>query len=178
MEETGEEMTEQNSGSKSDSAGFDGFHHLRREVRRESQPEFKPKFAREKEATYSSDDMRRSLIDVGPDQVEQVLKGFLVSVRRDSQSDVLDDRTGRLTMNSVPLGKSVLEESGDGVDVVLGHLSDVLEDERESFEATVSDVEFGSSVLVEDSGDGGERSTGLGNDGWREDKGKKNESAR
>ena len=128
--------------------------------------------------THSSDNMRRSLVDVGPNQVEQVLKRFLVSVRRDSQSDVLDDRTGRLTMNSIPLSKSVLEEPSDGVDVVLGHLSDVLEDERESLEATVSNVEFGSSVLVEDSGDGGEGSTGLGDDGWKEEKRRRRRSQR
>lgn len=120
--------------------------------------------------------MRRRLVDVGPDEVEEMLQRLLVSVRGDSESDVFDDRARGLTMNGVSLGESVLEESGDGVDIVLGHLSDILEDERERLQASVSDVQLGRSVLVQYGRDGGEGPTGLGDDGCK--RGKKEASVK
>ena len=59
----------------------------------------------------------------------------------------------------------MLFRSDDGVDVVLAHLANVLEEERHGLEATVADVELGRAVLVEDGGDAGEGSASLGDDG-------------
>lgn len=92
-------------------------------------------------------------------------ESILVSESSCPEREMLDDRTCCLSVDEVTVGEGVLEASDDRVDVVLAHLADVLEEERHGLEATVADVELRRAILVEDGGNAGERSTGLGNDG-------------
>lgn len=68
------------------------------------------------------------------------------------------------TKKFVPVHKSVLQERGDRVDVVLAHLSDVLKQEAERLEHSVLHVQFWYSVLVHERWQNGERRTGLRDD--------------
>jgi hypothetical protein len=71
-------------------------------------------------------------------------EGLLVAVTRNPEGKVLDNGRRRLPVDGVALGEGVLEHANDSIEVVLGHLADVLEDEGERFEATVADVELGA----------------------------------
>lgn len=73
---------------------------------------------------------RRTLKDVGPDEVHEVEVRVLVAEAGGAEREVLDDRRSRLTVNEVAVGESVLEAGDDAVDVVLAHLANVLEQER------------------------------------------------
>ena len=64
-----------------------------------------------------------------------------------------------------PVHERVLEERRDGVDVVLAHLADVLEEEGERLEDAVLHVELGHAVLVHEAGQHGEGRARLGHDG-------------
>lgn len=66
-------------------------------------------------------------------------------------------------MHVVPIGQSILERPNDRIDVILAHLSDVLEHEGQRFEDSGTDVEFRLAVLIEQMRDRGEGSSRLGN---------------
>lgn len=80
-------------------------------------------------------------------------KRILVAKPSGAQRKMLNDTSGRLTVDGIPICQSVFQAGDYTVNVILAHLSDVLEQERHRFQATVSDVEIGRAVLVEDSGD-------------------------
>ncbi len=77
---------------------------------------------------------------------------------------MLDHAGGGLAVDLVAVDEGVLEEGGDGVDVVLGHLANVLEEEGEGLEHTVLHVELGHAVLVHERGQDGEGRARLGDD--------------
>lgn len=54
-------------------------------------------------------------------------------------------------MDLVTVDQGVFEEGRYGVDIVLGHLADVFEEEGKGFEDTVLDIEFGDAVFVHQS---------------------------
>ena len=91
-------------------------------------------------------------------------ESILVTESCGSESEVLDDRTGGLSMNEISIRQRILETGNDAVNVVLPHLADVLEQERHRLETTVSNVEFRRSIFVENRRDASERSTRLGDD--------------
>jgi len=91
--------------------------------------------------------------------------GVLGTQTGSAEREVLDDRRGRLAVDLVAVREGVLETGEDAVDVVLAHLANVLEQERQCLEAAVAHVELGRAVLVEDGRDAGEGSTSLGDDG-------------
>ena len=64
-----------------------------------------------------------------------------------------------------PVHEGVLEQRRDRVDVVLAHLADVLEEERERLQDAVLDVELRHAVLVHEAGQHGEGGARLGDDG-------------
>lgn len=88
-------------------------------------------------------------------------EGIFVAHTSHTNGQVLDDRTCRLSMNVITVGQGVFKETDHRVNVVFGHFSNVFENESEGFETTVSDVELGCTVLVQDSRDTGEGSTRL-----------------
>ena len=106
-----------------------------------------------------------TLKDVGEDEVEEMQVSVFDAETGRAEREVLDDRSGRLSVHLVAVGQSVLEAGQDRVDIVLAHLADVLEQERHGLQATVADVELWRAVLVQDGGDAGERTASLGNDG-------------
>jgi len=97
--------------------------------------------------------------------------GVFSSETSGTECEMFDDRSGGLTMYLVSIGESIFETGDDGVNVVFTHLTDVLEQERHRFETTVSDIEFGCSVFIQDGGNAGERSTCFGDDGCQENDG-------
>mmetsp|Transcript_11071 Transcript_11071/g.44852 ORF Transcript_11071/g.44852 Transcript_11071/m.44852 type:complete len:373 (+) Transcript_11071:170-1288(+) len=114
------------------------------------------------------DDVGRGLEDVGPDVVHEVDEGVLAAEAGDAEREVLDRRRGGLAVDEVTVHEGVLEERRHGVDVVLAHLADVLEEEGERLEDAVLDVELGNAVLVHERGEHGERRARLGDDADRD----------
>mmetsp|Transcript_40604 Transcript_40604/g.62474 ORF Transcript_40604/g.62474 Transcript_40604/m.62474 type:complete len:214 (-) Transcript_40604:895-1536(-) len=94
-------------------------------------------------------------------------KRVLAAEAKDAEGEVLGDGGCRLTVHEVAVHKSVFEEGGHGVHVVLAHLADVLEQEGQRLEHAVLDVELGEAVLVEEGGEDGEGAAGLSHDGDR-----------
>jgi hypothetical protein len=70
-----------------------------------------------------------------------------------------------LPVDEVTIHEGVLQQRHDGVDVVLRHLANVLEQERQRLEHAVLHVELGHAVLVHERGQHGERLTRLCDDG-------------
>mmetsp|Transcript_22144 Transcript_22144/g.59274 ORF Transcript_22144/g.59274 Transcript_22144/m.59274 type:complete len:407 (+) Transcript_22144:133-1353(+) len=114
---------------------------------------------------HRHDEVRRRLKDVRPHVVHQVLQRVLAAKALDAQRQVLDRPRGRLPVDQVPIHERVLEDGGDGVDVVLAHLADVLEHEAQALEDTVLHVQLRHAVLVHQRGQYREGATRLGNDG-------------
>lgn len=50
---------------------------------------------------------------------------------QDSKGNVLDDRSGSLSMDLIAVDKGVFEEWSNGIDVVLCHFTNVFKEERE-----------------------------------------------
>lgn len=114
---------------------------------------------------HAADYVRRGLEDIRPNQVEQMQQSVLVTKTGDADSEMLDDSSSRLSMNMIAIRQGVFEKSNDRVNVVFGHLADVLKDECECFQTTVPNVQLRCPVLVEDGGYASERTTCFGNDG-------------
>mmetsp|Transcript_85338 Transcript_85338/g.241568 ORF Transcript_85338/g.241568 Transcript_85338/m.241568 type:complete len:278 (+) Transcript_85338:126-959(+) len=114
---------------------------------------------------HRHDEVRRRLKDVRPHVVHQVLQRVLAAKALDAQRQVLDRPRGRLPVDQVPIHERVLEDGGDGVDVVLAHLADVLEHEAQALEDTVLHVQLRHAVLVHQRGQHRERAARLGDDG-------------
>jgi hypothetical protein len=70
-------------------------------------------------------------------------------------------------MDVITIGEGVFEQSDHRVDVVFRHFTNVFKYESEGFETTVSDIEFGCTIFVQDGRDTRERTTCLGDNGWR-----------
>lgn len=64
-----------------------------------------------------------------------------------------------------PVHQCILQQGRDSIDVVLAHLPDVLKQEGQGLEHAVLHVELRHAVLVHESGEHGERRTGLSHDG-------------
>lgn len=158
MPETLQDVGEDDPGTESDTHGLDSFEHGSDNVGTRC------KGARRSANSSRKKGRGRTLKDVGPDQVEEMLVRILVPKSSGPEREMLDDRSGRLAMNEVSVGEGVLEAGDDGVDVVLAHLANVLEEERHGLETTVANVELGRAILVENSGDAGEGSASLGDD--------------
>mmetsp|Transcript_43295 Transcript_43295/g.113771 ORF Transcript_43295/g.113771 Transcript_43295/m.113771 type:complete len:555 (-) Transcript_43295:926-2590(-) len=94
--------------------------------------------------------MRHGVLDAQPDRAER---------------HVLHRRARRLPVDEVAIHERVLEERDEGVHVVLAHLADVLEEERERLEHAILHVELGDAVLVHQPGQHGERRARLCDDG-------------
>lgn len=75
-------------------------------------------------------------------------QGILITQTGNTNGEMLDDSTCRLSMDVITICQGVFKETDDRVDVVLRHFTDVFEYESECLETTVSDVEFGCTVLV------------------------------
>lgn len=82
----------------------------------------------------------------------------------DAEGNVLYDGGGGLSVYLISVDQGILEEGGNGVDVVFGHFSDVFEEEGEGFQDSVLDVELGDAVLVHKGGEDGEGRAGFGDD--------------
>mmetsp|Transcript_9934 Transcript_9934/g.17038 ORF Transcript_9934/g.17038 Transcript_9934/m.17038 type:complete len:221 (-) Transcript_9934:402-1064(-) len=83
----------------------------------------------------------------------------------DAEGEVLDGAGGGLPVHEVAVHESVLQQGGDGVDVVLAHLADVLEEEGQRLEHAVLHVELRHAVLVHERGEHGEGRARLRHDG-------------
>ena len=108
------------------------------------------------------DDVRARLEEVGVQQVEEMEHGVLAAEPHDAEGDVLDDACGCLAVHLVAVDEGVFQERGNGVDVVLGHFADVLEEEGEGFEDAVLHVELGDAVFVHEGREDGEGGAGFG----------------
>ena len=82
-----------------------------------------------------------------------------------AERQVLDGRTRRLTVNRVPVYQSVLKHWCYGVDVILAHVTNVLEHEAQGLQHTILDVELRDTVFVHKGRQDSERTTSLRNDG-------------
>lgn len=98
-------------------------------------------------------------------QVEEVQHRVFVAHSRTANCQVLDDGGTRLPVNVVAIRHAVFEKTDDRVQVMCRFFTDVFKQERQRFKTTVSDIELGRSVLVEDGRDTSERLTDLGDDG-------------
>mmetsp|Transcript_47908 Transcript_47908/g.101821 ORF Transcript_47908/g.101821 Transcript_47908/m.101821 type:complete len:232 (-) Transcript_47908:2403-3098(-) len=107
------------------------------------------------------------LENVGPDVVEEVDQRILAAEAGDAEGQVLDGRASRLAVNRVAIHEGVLKEGGDSVDVVLAHLTDVLEHEAQRLEDAVLDVELRDAVLIHERRQDREGSARLGHDRHR-----------
>lgn len=100
-----------------------------------------------------TDNVRRGLKAIWPDQIHQVKHGIFTSKTGNTKGQVLHDDTCRLTMDKITIGERILEHGDNRVNVVRRLRSDILEDERERLQTTRSNIEFGCSVFVQDSRD-------------------------
>ena len=91
--------------------------------------------------------MRAGFEDIGPDEVEKVDEGVFAAEALDSQSEVLDGCSCCLPVNQIAISQCVLEKRSDCIDVILGHLSDVLEHECQTFQDSVLYIQLLHSVL-------------------------------
>merc|ERR1719347_81957 len=103
--------------------------------------------------------------NVWPDKVHKMNKSVLAAEAKDSERHVFDGGTGSLSVNQVSVHQGILEERCDRIDVVLPHLTDVLEEEGERLEDAVLNVELWHPVLIHETGEHRERRTGLRHDG-------------
>eukprot|EP00053_Salpingoeca_punica_P017422 m.167819 g.167819 ORF g.167819 m.167819 type:complete len:1096 (+) comp17202_c1_seq2:150-3437(+) len=140
VEETLQCVVEHRVGTQSHAQAVDGVHH-------------------------GVDHVRRRLKDVGPHVVEQVREGVLASKAKDAEGHVLDGGAGRLAVHQVAVHQGVLQQWGDGVDVVLAHLADVFEHEGERLEHAVLHVELRHAVLVHERRQNSEGRARLGHNG-------------
>jgi hypothetical protein len=108
--------------------------------------------------------MWTSLKYIRPDQVQKMGESFLMTETSDTDSEMLDDRSSSLSVNVISVGQRVFQQADDRMNVILGHLPHIFENERERFEATVTDVQLWRAVLIEDGRNAGERTTGLSDD--------------
>lgn len=97
-------------------------------------------------------DVRRRLEYVRPDVVEQVRERVLAPEAEHAQRHVSDRRHRGLTMHEIAVHESVLEQRRHRVNVVLAHLADVLEHERQRLEHAVLHVQLGHAILVHETG--------------------------
>lgn len=139
MEESLQNIAHKNARAKADSHGFNGIHD-------------------------APDDVWTRLKDVRPDQVHKMNQRVLIAKSSHTQSEMFHDGAGGLSMNVIPVRQSVLQHAHDRMYVVLRHLPDVLEDERECLETTIPYVQFGRTIFVENRGYACERTTGFGHD--------------
>ena len=65
-----------------------------------------------------TDNVRRGLEAVWPHQVHKMEHGILTSETGNTESEMLDDNTRRLTMNEITVGESILEHGDDGINIV------------------------------------------------------------
>lgn len=96
---------------------------------------------------------------VRPDQIEQMEERVFVSETSRTESEMLDDTSACLPVHGISVRKCVFQAGHHTMDVVFAHFANVLEEERHSLQTSVSDVQVGRAVLVEDCRDTGERST-------------------
>mmetsp|Transcript_29025 Transcript_29025/g.67289 ORF Transcript_29025/g.67289 Transcript_29025/m.67289 type:complete len:780 (-) Transcript_29025:1289-3628(-) len=88
-------------------------------------------------------------------------EGILTAKTEHAQCHMLDHTRRRLSMDEVAVHQGVLQQRGDSVNVVLAHLTNILEQKRQRLEHTVLHVELWDSVLVEQGRQDSERATGL-----------------
>jgi len=127
VEETLEDVREEDARAERDAHALDGFHD-------------------------GTDDVGRRLKAVRPDEVHEVHHRVFASESRDAEREVLDDRAGRLSMHQVSVRQRVLEHRHDRVDVVGRLRPDVLEHEGERLETARAHVQLCRAVLVQDRG--------------------------
>mmetsp|Transcript_25028 Transcript_25028/g.71298 ORF Transcript_25028/g.71298 Transcript_25028/m.71298 type:complete len:651 (-) Transcript_25028:1818-3770(-) len=114
---------------------------------------------------HRHDQVRRSLENVGPDVIHQVLQGILAVEALHAQRQVLDGPRGRLPVDQVSVHEGVLENRRHGVDVVLAHLADVLEHEAQTLEHAVLHIQLRHTILVHERWQHRERTARLRDDG-------------
>ncbi|RUP50239.1 hypothetical protein BC936DRAFT_139883 [Jimgerdemannia flammicorona] len=105
------------------------------------------------------------LKDIRPDVIQQMQQRVLTSQPHNSQRRMLNDSTCSLPVHKIPIHKRVFEQRRDGIDIILAHLTDILEDERHRLEHAVLYVELWHAVLVHEGRQDGEGGAGLGYDG-------------
>mmetsp|Transcript_45842 Transcript_45842/g.81937 ORF Transcript_45842/g.81937 Transcript_45842/m.81937 type:complete len:859 (-) Transcript_45842:1570-4146(-) len=111
------------------------------------------------------DHMGRGFEDVWPDVVEQVPQRILTAERKGPQRHVFDSGAGGLPVDQVAVHEGILQQGADSIDVVLAHLTNVLEQEGHGLEDPILDVELGHTVLVHEGGDDGEGGARFGHNG-------------
>ena len=75
-------------------------------------------------------------------------KKLRILLTNNAKGNVLDDARRCLTVDLITVDEGVFEQGCHGVDVVFGHLADILKEKGERLEDTVLNVEFWNAVLV------------------------------
>jgi len=65
----------------------------------------------------------------------------------------------------LPIHESIFEQWRHSIHVILAHLTDIFEHERQRLENAVLHVQLGHTVFVHQTGKDGKRGAGLGHDG-------------
>ena len=94
--------------------------------------------------------------DVGPDEVEKVDEGVLTTETLDTEGEMLDGCGSCLPVDQISVSECVFEQGSHSVNVVLSHLSDVLEHECQTFQDSVLHVQFLHSIFIHQGGENGE----------------------
>ena len=97
---------------------------------------------------HSVDDVRRRLKYVGPSVIDQMRHGVFASKTSASQGEMLYRHRRSLAVYQISIHERVFEQRRDGVDVILSHLSNVLEQTRQRFQHAVLHVALGHAVLI------------------------------
>mmetsp|Transcript_16350 Transcript_16350/g.54741 ORF Transcript_16350/g.54741 Transcript_16350/m.54741 type:complete len:351 (+) Transcript_16350:350-1402(+) len=91
-------------------------------------------------------------------------QGILASKSVHTQGKVLYHSARSLPVHQVTIHKGVFKKWGNSIDIILAHLSDVLEKERQRFQNSVLDIELGQTILIQQRREDSERSASLSND--------------
>mmetsp|Transcript_34471 Transcript_34471/g.51075 ORF Transcript_34471/g.51075 Transcript_34471/m.51075 type:complete len:339 (+) Transcript_34471:347-1363(+) len=109
--------------------------------------------------------MGGGLEDVRPDIVHQVLKSILAIQTLDAQRQVLDGPSSSLPVDQISVHQCVFQDWSHCVNIVLAHFANIFEHEAQTLQDTILHVQLGYSVLVHESRQHREGTTGLSDDG-------------
>lgn len=116
----------------------------------------------------SGDDVGRCFEDVRPYKIEEMNKRIFASQIGHTERKMSDSRGSSLSMDRISVRECIFQKSNDWLDVVLCHLSNILEHKGERFQDTILNIQFLHPVLIHKSRKDCKRSARFRNDGNRD----------
>mmetsp|Transcript_13708 Transcript_13708/g.31624 ORF Transcript_13708/g.31624 Transcript_13708/m.31624 type:complete len:219 (-) Transcript_13708:2931-3587(-) len=109
------------------------------------------------------DYVRRLFENVWPHEVEKMSQRIFATKSINTQSKVLDHCAGSLSVHQVTIHERIFQQGSHSIDIILAHLSDVLEKEGQCLENSVLDIELRQTIFIQQRWEDSEGPTSLRN---------------